>query len=219
MVVRRADVGMTRGAPGRLPPVPPLAYIPPSAGAGVVEAAIENVPDDQWAVEPRWFACYTKARHEKRVAAAFEQRSMETYLPVLVRLRQWKDRRRLVEFPMFPSYVFVRALPEDLPLVTTVPGVCSIVRNQGEPVSIPVAELENVRRFAAGLREAGSEPEPATYLAEGQRVEVTAGPFQGVRGVVVEHRNRRRVVVGLRAIGQGMEVDVEASILSPIAEP
>lgn len=182
-------------------------------------AVVESVPDGQSVVEPQWYACYTKARHEKRVSAALEQRSLESYLPVLVRLRQWKDRRRLVEFPMFPSYVFVRALPEDLPLVTAVPGVCSIVRRQGEPVVIPARELENVRRFADGLRQAGGEPEPTAYLAEGQWVEVTAGPFQGVRGVVVEHRNRRRVVVGLQAIGQGLEVDVDASILSPVTEP
>ena len=184
-----------------------------------MEAVIESVPDGPSAAEPRWYACYTKARHEKRVAAAFEQKSLETYLPVLVRLRQWKDRRRLVEFPMFPSYVFVRVPPEDLPSVVAVPGVCSIVRRQGEPVVIPVRELENVRRFAEGLRESGSEPEPTAYLEQGQWVEVTAGPFQGVRGIVVEHRNRRRVVVGLRAIGQGLEVDVAAAILDPVAEP
>lgn len=170
------------------------------------------------AAELRWYACYTKARHEKRVDALLQQQSLETYLPLVARLRQWKDRRRLVEFPMFPSYVFVRVAPEDLPRVIAVPGVAAIVRNQGDAVTIPDAELENVRRFAEALRRGGTEPEPVPYLAEGQWVEVTTGPFQGVRGVVVQRRTRRRVLVGLRAIGQGMEVDVDVTALQPLAE-
>lgn len=180
-----------------------------------LEQALEYMPP----AEPRWYACYTKARHEKRVEAALQERSLETFLPLVARMRQWKDRRRLVDFPMFPSYVFVRALPEELYRVTSVPGVCFVVRNQGEPVTIAAEELENVRRFADALRRrhgGGPEPEPVPYLAEGQAVEVTAGPLQGVRGVVVERRNRRRVLVGLRAIGQGLEVDVDVAFLRPV---
>jgi transcription termination/antitermination protein NusG len=102
-----------------------------------------------------------------------------------------------------------------------VPGVVYLVRNQGEPVVIPPAELANVRRFAAALRHGGLEPEPVPvpYMAEGQWVEVVSGPLQGVRGVVVERRTRRRVLVGLKAIGQGMEIDVDVATLQPIDAP
>lgn len=167
----------------------------------------------------RWYACYTRARHEKRVDVMLRARGVETYLPLVSRLSQWKDRKQLVDWPMFPSYVFARTQPEELHGLMVVPGVSSIVRNRGEPVTIRAEDLENVRRFAEALRRGTAAPEPVPYLAEGQWVEVVSGPFEGVRGVVVEHRNRRRVRVGLKAIGQGMEVDVEVASLKPIEAP
>jgi transcription antitermination factor NusG len=142
-----------------------------------------------------------------------EERGVETFLPVIERERQWRDRRKLVEFPLFPSYVFGRFELEESARVLAVPGVAGLVRHNGRPAAIPDAELENVRRFAELLRGGGTEPEPCAYFAEGEEVEVVSGPFAGLRGVVAEHRGRARVIVGLKAIGQGMVLDIDAGQL------
>ena len=159
--------------------------------------------------EARWFACYTRARHEKRVASMLEERGMPSFLPLVERESQWKDRKKLVTWPLFPSYVFGRFSPMEMHRVLSVPGVATIVRVQGQPVPIPDEEIENVRRFAQALGETVEEVETVPFIAEGERVEVMDGPFRGVIGIVVERRTRRRVLVGLEAIGQGFEIDIE----------
>lgn len=114
--------------------------------------------------ESRWYACYTRARHEKRVEHVLRERGIESYLPVVSRIQQWKDRKRRVEFPLFPSYVFGRFTLREMHAVLTTPGVSTIVRINGYPTPIPDRELDNIRRFAMAVADSGCEPEPAAFV-------------------------------------------------------
>jgi transcription antitermination factor NusG len=171
-----------------------------------------SVPDRQ---SPQWYACYTRARHEKKVARVLGERGVEHYLPLLECERQWADRRKLVELPLFPSYLFARVALDDIASVLSVPGVVGVVRNLGQPIAVCEADLQNVRRFVAALASTpDAAPEPMPLPAEGAAVRVISGPFAGVAGVVLEHRGRARVLVGLSAVGMGMAVDVSAEMLA-----
>jgi transcription termination/antitermination protein NusG len=183
--------------------------------AGILSDA-ERTPPDRLYTEPHWYACYTRARHEKQVEAQLKQRGMDSYLPVVQQVRQWSDRKKAVQFPLFPSYVFGRFTLSEVHTVLTTPGVSTIVRANGYPTPIPIADLENVRKFVAAIAESGLDPDPRPFLTEGQWVRVLEGPFEGVEGVVVERRGRKRVLVGLAAIGQGLEVDIDTRLLKPI---
>ena len=183
--------------------------------AGILTDA-ERTPPAQLYAEPHWYACYTRARHEKQVEAQLRQRGFESYLPVIQQVRQWSDRKKVVEFPLFPSYVFGRFTLREVHAVLTTPGVSTIVRASGYPTPIPEGDLENVKRFAVAIAESGLEPEAHPFFAEGQWVRVQDGPFEGVEGVVVERRGRKRVLVGLAAIGQGLEIDIDTRLLKPI---
>ena len=166
--------------------------------------------------EPHWYACYTRARHEKQVESLLAQRGVQSYLPVVPRVRQWKDRKKLVQFPLFPSYVFGRFALNELHGILTTPGISTVVRSNGYPTPIPQQDIENVQRFALGIIETGIEPDPRPFLVEGQWVRVTEGPFEGVEGVVIEERSRKRVLIGVKAIGQGLEIDIDTRLLRPI---
>jgi transcription antitermination factor NusG len=164
----------------------------------------------------RWYACYTRARHEKRVQALLVESGMESFLPLVPRTAQWKDRRKVVDWPMFPSYVFARIRADALHRLLGIPGVAEVVSADGRPLPIADREIENVRRFARALR---SEPVPVEsrpFLAEGDVVEVIGGPFVGVRGVVVQRRGRRRVLIGLEAIGQALELNLDERLLQTV---
>lgn len=166
--------------------------------------------------EPRWYACYTRARHEKRVNELLQKQGVDTYLPLVERERQWADRRKTVEFPLFPGYLFSRFALSELHQVLTTPGVSTIVKLGGRPIPIPEEELNNVRRFAEALTRTGLEPDSRPYVKEGQPVRVTSGPFRGVTGTVIERRGKKRVLIGLEAIGEGLEVDIDTAALQPI---
>jgi transcriptional antiterminator NusG len=183
--------------------------------AGILTDA-ERTPPAELYSEPHWYACYTRARHEKQVEAQLRQRGMESYLPLVQQMRQWSDRKKAVQFPLFPSYVFGRFRLADLHHVLTTPGVSTIVRANGYPTPIPPGDLDNVKHFVAALADSGLEPDPRPFLAEGQWVRVMEGPFEGVEGIVVEARGRKRVLVGLAAIGQGLEIDIDTRLLKAI---
>lgn len=183
--------------------------------AGILSDA-DRTPPARLYTEPHWYACYTRARHEKQVETQLKQRGLESYLPVVQQVRQWSDRKKAVQFPLFPSYVFGRFTLGEVHAVLTTPGVSTIVRASGYPTPIPSGDLENVKKFVAALAESGLEPDPRPFLAEGQWVRVLEGPFEGVEGVVVERRGRKRVLVGLAVIGQGLEIDIDTRLLKPI---
>lgn len=176
----------------------------------------ERTPPAQLYEAPHWYACYTRARHEKQVETLLRERGFESYLPLVAMERQWKDRRKLVQFPLFPSYVFGRFTLKELHGVLTTPGVSTIVRANGYPTPIPERDIANVQTFVRALTTAGIEAEQRPFLAEGQWVKVLEGPFEGVEGIVVEQRGRKRVLVGLEAIGQGLEIDIDTRLLKPI---
>lgn len=168
-------------------------------------------------VDRRWYACYTRARAEKQVAKSLLERGIDSYLPLIPRERQWQDRKKVVPFPLFPSYVFGHFNLREMHAVLSTPGVSTIVKAQGgQPSSIPAEELDNVRLFVEALAVAGVEPDTRPLVTEGQRVRVTEGPFEGVEGVVIESRGRKRVLVGIVAIGQGLEVDIDTRMLKPL---
>lgn len=166
--------------------------------------------------EPRWYACFTRSRAEKRVASQLERRDVESFLPLYPRKRRWKDREKVVAWPLFPGYVFGRFPLCRMHQVLGTPGLTTIVRANGYPTPIPDAELENVRAFADRLSLAGLEPKPLPMLREGQRVRIEGGPLNGVEAVVQKVHGRRRVVVGLQSIGRGLEVDVDRGLLRPL---
>lgn len=183
--------------------------------AGVLSDA-ECTPPAQLYTVPHWYACYTRARHEKQVETQLKQRGLESYLPLVQQVRQWSDRKKAVQFPLFPSYVFGRFTLSEMHAVLTTPGVSTIVRANGYPTPIRERDLENVKTFVSALAEAGLEPDRRPFLLEGQWVRVLEGPFAGVEGIVVERRGRKRVLVGLAAIGQGLEIDIDTRLLKPI---
>src|SRR5437879_7959122 len=114
----------------------------------------------------RWHAIYTCSRHEKSVSRQLRQKQIDCFLPLYRSVRNWKDRRKELEMPLFPGYVFVRFVAKDRLRVLTSPGVVQLVSFGGVPVPLSDAELEALRK---GLScRARLEPHP--YLKVGRRV-------------------------------------------------
>jgi transcription antitermination factor NusG len=192
--------------------------MPTRATAITFDTARRNAPDVLYE-QPHWYACYTRSRHERTVESLLRRSSIDCYHPTVVRESQWKDRRKLVHFPLFPGYVFGRFTLDNVTQVLATHGVACIVSVRGYPTPIPAAEIENVRRVSQAVAEAGPEPDRGVLMQEGNWVRVAAGPVRGVEGMVVERRGRRRVLVGISAIGQGLEVDIGIADVIPIPDP
>ncbi len=160
-----------------------------------------------------WYACRTRARAEKKVASLFEGREIECFLPLVERERQWADRTKIVSFPLFPGYVFARFKLTRLHPVLTTPGVSTVLRPSGYPTPIRDEVIASLRTLVEGSNRAGVPPEPADYLEPGEEVVVTGGPFEGMRGVLVERRGGARVAVRIEALRQATSVEIDRGMV------
>ncbi len=163
--------------------------------------------------EQHWYAAYTCAQHEKRVAAELGMREVEHFLPLYSSVRRWKDRRVQLEFPLFPGYVFVRLALCDRLRVVQIPSVVRLVGFGGLPTALPDSEMEILRTgLGQSLR---AEPHP--FFTVGRRVRITGGPFAGLEGILKRKKTNLRVVVSLGLIQRSVEVDVDAADVRPAA--
>jgi len=158
-------------------------------------------------VQARWYAAYTRANHERRVADQLAERTVEYFLPQYESVRKWKDRRVRLQMPLFPGYVFVHLALQNRLKVLQVPGVAYLVGFGGLPTALPETEMEIMR---SGLSQ-GLRAEPHPFLSVGRRVRITSGPFAGLKGILKQRKNSLRVVVSLELIQRAVAVDVDAA--------
>lgn len=163
-------------------------------------------------VEPHWYAAYTCANHEKRVAVELGAREVEHFLPLYSSVRRWKDRRVTLDLPLFPGYVFVRLALHERLRVVQIPSVVRLVGFNGMPTALPDEEMEILR---SGLSER-LRAEPHPFLNVGRRVRITSGPFAGLEGILKRKKSNLRVVVSLELIQRSVEVDVDGADVRPV---
>ncbi len=154
-----------------------------------------------------WYAAYTCANHEKRVAEELIVREMQHFLPLYRSARRWRDRRVELELPLFPGYVFVRLALRDRLRVLQIPSVVRLVGFGGLPTVLPDTEMEILR---SGLSQS-LRAEPHPFLNVGRRVRITGGPFAGLEGILKRKKSNLRVVVSLELIQRSVAVDVDAA--------
>jgi transcription antitermination factor NusG len=162
-------------------------------------------------VEVRWFAVYTSPRHEKRVALQMEAHEMHCFLPLYKSVRRWKDRRKQLDLPLFPGYVFVRTTLRDRLQVLRLPGVVQLVSFNGKPAALPEAEIEALCQGLA--RNLCVEPHP--LLRVGRRVRVHSGPMAGLEGILVRKKDNLRVVLTIELIQRSVAMEVDEADIEP----
>jgi transcription antitermination factor NusG len=160
---------------------------------------------------PAWFAVWTRSRHEQVVREQIEAQGLEAFLPTITRWSRWKDRRKKIDWPLFPGYCFARFEPQQRLSVLKCPGVVSIVSIDGEIAAIPDVEIDGIRRLVTSEL----QYDPCPLIQEGSMVEVTHGPLKGVVGRLLRKGAHARLVLAVDLIGQAVSVEVDASDVRP----
>jgi transcription termination/antitermination protein NusG len=161
--------------------------------------------------EVQWFALWTRSRHEQVVREQLEQKGVEAFLPTVTKWSRWKDRKKRIDWPLFPGYCFARFHPrERLPVVKCM-GVVNIISFEGEPAPIPEHEISCIRQ----LVESDLAYDPCPMIREGMMVEVIHGPLKGVVGRLMRKSDKARLVLSVDLIGQAVSVEVDAADVRP----
>jgi transcription termination/antitermination protein NusG len=158
--------------------------------------------------DARWYAIWTRSRHEQVVRDQLARKQIDAFLPMMPRWSRWKDRKKKIDWPIFPGYCFARFdLADALPVLKCT-GVVNIVSFDGKPAPIPESELDSIRVLV------GSELQydPCPMIHEGMMVEVMHGPLRGVVGRLMrKDAVKARLVLSVNLIGQAVSVEVDAA--------
>jgi transcription antitermination factor NusG len=157
-----------------------------------------------------WYAVHVKSRHEFRVRDRLKKAGIEAFLPVVERINRWKDRRKLVSFPLFPGYLFVHIhkIYEEMLTVLKTHGVVRFLGiTPGEPEAVSEEQIISLKR----LLENKEAIDPYPYLKEGQRVRIKRGPLKGVEGLLVEKAGKHILVLSVDILRQGLSLKIDAS--------
>jgi transcriptional antiterminator NusG len=154
-----------------------------------------------------WFAVQTKPRHEKRAAMELREKGVEVFLPLLLAIHQWSDRRRQVELPLFSSYLFVRLHDERQQRITVLrtQGALRFIGMRGLGVTVPEAEIEAIQVL---LRERVAFT-ACPFVNIGQRVRIRGGSLDGVRGILVAVNDDRSLVVSVESIQRSLRIRID----------
>lgn len=163
----------------------------------------------------KWYALYVASRQEKNVMRLLIEKNIEAYTPVVKTMKQWSDRKKMVEVPLLNGYVFVKISPEENDKTRQTKGVVNFVRSQGKLAIVRDVEIQRLKQ----LVELGYQMEARGVTSDfkkGEKVKILSGVLKGIEGIVIENKEGKFINVLLESIGQSIRVKLPEEVLIPI---
>ena len=161
----------------------------------------------------KWYAVHTRSRHEKQVDLFLSERGVETFLPLVHTLSRRRDRKKYVDIPLFPGYLFDYAEKERLYDVKFTRGVTRIIGTDIDaPTPIPDKQILDIK----SIMETEVQLDPFPYLKKGRMVRVKSGPLKGLEGILVERKGHYKLVIQIDLLQKGAAAEVYISDIEPI---
>jgi len=160
--------------------------------------------------EKKWYALYVKSRTEKKVAVELKAEGIDFYLPLEKKLKQWSDRKKWVEEPLFRSYIFVNINQKDYYRTLYVQGAVKFISFEGKAVAVPPPQIEAIKYY---LAEKDPEINQTHDWEEGSEVEVMAGKLTGLYGILIQAKGNNYVKVQIDVVGSAIILKIPKKYL------
>lgn len=162
-----------------------------------------------------WYVLFTMPNHEKIVCGNLHKKGIETFLPLRKEIRTWSDRKVKIEAPCFPNYIFVNIRKVDRYRVFEVPGIVRYLDSNQNPTTIREKEINIIRKLVV---EENFEVTTDNFI-KGDAVMITSGPLQNLKGVLVDRKGTKRLLLEIESIKRNLLIDVAAYNLMKIQQP
>lgn len=162
-----------------------------------------------------WFAFRVRPRHEKQVSLALREKGYTEFLPLYKSKRQWSDRTKVVEMPLFPGYIFCSTQRASIVPVLMTSGVIDVVRAGTNPLAANKAEIEALQQTVSV--DVPLEAWPYTEPGEAGMFSIQRGPLAGLTGILVEVRQSQRLILSVNLLRRSVLVEVHPDWISPYA--
>ena len=152
--------------------------------------------------EKKWFALYTKPRHEFKAEEQINKLSIDCFLPKITATRKWKDRKKKVESALFTSYIFIHATEIERRYALAVDSIVKTVCFNGKPAVIPDEEIESIKI----MLEKKSDIFISDKIQKGNKVKIIEGPLKNVIGTVVNLNSEDWLYVTVEILQRSVSV-------------
>ena len=160
-----------------------------------------------------WYAVYTKPRYEKKLTSYLNDKGIEAYLPLRRTLRQWSDRKKLVEVPLMSSYVFVNVIPNQYYEVLNTPGAVKYIWFGGKPAVIPAKQIETLKLITSTDLEIECV---SGTIPKGSRIKVISGPLKDLTGELLNYAGKHKVIVRIDHLDKVLMLTISPQLLEPV---
>lgn len=138
----------------------------------------------------KWFALYTKPRHEFKAETQLSAAGIDYYLPTIVRVKQWSDRKKKVKEALFSGYIFVYGCERERIIALEQYAVVRSIFFEGQPAIVPDWQIDNLKK----MLEHGADIEVTDELKIGTNVKIISGPFKDIKGIIYESANNEKML-------------------------
>lgn len=164
-----------------------------------------------------WFALYTKPRFEKKVETVLLQAGYQVYLPLISTVRQWSDRKKKVQVPIIPSYVFVRMNEKNLFELFEFNGVVGVLKYLKKPAVVQDYEIENLKIICQ--HPDVMEVVDGAKFTKGMPIQITRGPMMGLFGDCIEIKGKQRILVSVKNLGLEFILNIPLTYIEKVKAP
>lgn len=155
----------------------------------------------------KWFAIYVKSRNEKKVFKSLNDIGIESFLPLITKIKQWSDRKKKVEEPLFNSYLFVNIPLSDYYKVLNVNGVVRFICFEKKPVEVPENQIEAIKKYICDTDIHDVDYESINFK-EGELVRIKSGQMKDLTGRFVEIKGKHRIMIEIEVVGQYLPINI-----------
>lgn len=160
-----------------------------------------------------WHVAYVKSRSEKKVKERLDKMRIEAFLPLIKTVKQWSDRKKSIQIPLFNGYIFVRISKEDLTKVRMVEGLVNFIYQEKKIAIVPEKQINDIRSFLESGLPVSSD---TGFFEKGEQVVINFGPLKGCQGELIEIENEKHFIVRVEVINQILKISVPKSYLEKV---
>lgn len=161
----------------------------------------------------RWYPIYTRSRFEKKTQLALTRKQITTYLPLKKVLKQWSDRKKIVEEPLLKSYLFIYISIKEYNEVLLTPGFSRFIYFSGKIAAMPEKQIEDLRLLLAN----SADLELIEYnISPGEKVLIKAGPFKGIIAELVSLKSKKSLILRLEQLGCSINIHTSMASIEPL---
>ena len=161
----------------------------------------------------KWYVLYVNVRHEKKVTERLLEKGLEAYAPMVKKMKQWSDRKKEIEEPLFTGYVFIKLLPHELDLPRFIPGVINYLSFEKKPAYVRDREIEGLKFFIGNGYYLESEE---NTFQPGDKAILNLGDFRNIHSEVEQIINDEYVYVSFEGVKKNIRLRAPVRALKPL---